>query len=276
MAYVVRGLGLAAVVGGFGLQAIFILLLFLGRLRLKYWQASSKSPRQGCLNRTFRFLVSFFGLESDTAEESVQSLIETVKLVSLFLLALAPDEMLQYTCGVHPELSHYDHFGFFIELRYIPCPEDEAVGSDYYLDFVASLNFSNSEMRMFHRMTDAMCVGYNYGFFFIVIMYEALTLLYLTTHRQQLFPRALSNTIMLVVPSMLYAAWIVLHRIEYTDGYECTLRYATLTCLVMSVLYSILSLMVGMAYLNGKARNSTRSSISPAPPTEVTSFETQD
>ncbi|EDQ87165.1 uncharacterized protein MONBRDRAFT_38113 [Monosiga brevicollis MX1] len=186
------------------------------------------------------------GDDREAAAEVMIMHIDTFKLVTVFLLAVSPDTLLNYNCSLPYPLS--ERMGaIYLEFREVPC-KDSTYSNIDYPNFLLTFNITGLALEQFESLEQALCGTLYYGYFGTLLVLECLSLLYFIFNRKHIFHHSIVNALIFFVTSALFAVYPTRTRLLYNnDQNVCIVRYAPLVTAIVSLWYSVIGFTFALA-----------------------------
>lgn len=190
--------------------------------------------------------------EYDEALANLFKLIETIKLVTVFLLILSPLTMQNYTCTLPPQLMQRLDVGTIAMTYDLPCDTGQAGFQAFLSDRGIALgSVAFAQLDEILSMTCGITAAY--GYYGLILLAEALSLVFVFSAGTFIFQYPVGLCIYLYLTALAWSIWPVLLGFNHNGGFVCRVLYSSLTTAVFGILYSIMPLLVCLvSLLNGK------------------------
>ena len=186
------------------------------------------------------------------SSETLFKIIQTVKVVCVFLLIITPATMLDYRCTVPAQLMETLDDGVTPSIINVPCDKG-TMGKNVYNDF---LNVSELESSPeFPALDDLRILSCSFtpnAYLGLVLFFECLFLIATLAMGPEIFLNVRLFPLMLLVSGCLWGAWPFLLSYKYAwdnSEYICFVPYAAFSTAVFSVWHSFGA---AMAMLTGR------------------------
>ena len=199
----------------------------------------------GVFNKYVRHVFGDYerGVSPDSWEGSVDGLVklmETIKLVTVFLMVLAPETLLDYTCVLPATLADNMGFGGLARLSELPCKTGPTLlGAGYYAQFHARADFNATQTQDFEDLSAAVCASPLPYYFYAMLVVEALSLLYIHLLSKRAVYHARKLSLLFFFTAAAWGVWPLVLTFRYGRlGLVCTVVNASRMTCVFSAWYS--------------------------------------
>lgn len=244
---------MSALIGSLAVLGLVVLFLLAAWRRCSVW--AQRQSGLWRLDRMFhRLATSLFGepgsrrdpANLEKRSEPIFKLIEAIKLVAVFLMALSPLTLLDYQCSLPEVLVGVIGDDGFCSAFRLPCNSSgfgSIWGSNAFRAFVSKISLDDSQLEALLDILDMRCKNYNGVYFGVVLFTESLSMLYFFLFSQKVLAPVyvVAHGLTFMLTALIWALWPIILGFEHNDGFYCSVRWAELTTTVVSIWHAVVA-----------------------------------